>query len=355
MSDSSSTSNSDARRFAVRTLALLAGVALGCALVHRADRLSDVDVVGEKLAAFRQHAGDYDVVFVGSSYVYREISPSEFDSVVGESGKTVRSFNFGVPGMDPPETYFLVDRILDAAPARLRYVVVELDYFRTDVRDRNVHTRRFDYWHDSRRMSEVARGLADSDAGVRWRGKELAFHLEAFAREAFAVGRGRALMGVGTASDATVPESLGPNGDGFRSLDDESARRFDVRRGFYEAFEEDRYEEKLAQLRRGGDAEDASEAAAAVDLRALRSTVARLRERGIMCVLVVPPCLAPRADLVDGVAAARIAPVLAFNSPDAYPALYDAKYRFDVGHLNADGAAVFTRVLAERFAALLTD
>jgi hypothetical protein len=342
---SSSTSSSDARRFVVRALALTAAVALTCAAVHRLDGLADVDVVGDKLAHFRAHAADYDTVFVGSSYVYREISPEVFDAVTARAGMATHSFNFGVPGMDPPETYFVVDRVLDAAGGRLKTVFVELDYFRAEVRDRNVHTRRFDYWHDASRTVQVGRGLVESDLPVTKRVKDAWFHAEAFARETLAVGRGRSLVAALVGRADAAPATLGARGDGFRSLDEEQAQRFELRRGFYQALEEDRYADKLATLRTGGDAEDAREHAGAIDLVALRATVERVRAAGARCVLVVPPCLAPRADLRELPAGAD---VFAFNLPDAYPELYDTKYRFDLGHLDAEGAAIFSRVLAER-------
>jgi hypothetical protein len=42
--------------------------------------------------------------------------------------------------------------------------------------------------------------------------------------------------------------------------------------------------------------------------------------------------------------------VLRFNRPSEVPALYDPALRFDAGHLSADGARVFTRLLAQRWA-----
>ena len=355
MSDSSSTFSSDLRRFSVRALFLLAGVVCACAALHRFETDSDVDVVGDKLGYFRARADEYSVVFVGSSYVYREISPAVFDAATGARGVATRSFNFGIPGMDPPETYFLIDRILEAKRGRLEWVVLELDYFRAQVRARNVHTRRFDYWHDAGRTADAARAAVDSDAPPGQKGKDVAAHVEAFARRFFDLGRGRAILEplFGQSGAAEPPESLGSNRDGFRSLDEEEASRYELRRGFYEALEQDRYEEKLATLKAGGNAEQAAEPVGEIDVEALRETLDRIRARGARPVLLIPPCLATRADLVRLRDAGVFADLLAFNSPDAYPQLYDPAYRFDVGHLNAAGAALFTELLAERFVDLV--
>ena len=49
------------------------------------------------------------------------------------------------------------------------------------------------------------------------------------------------------------------------------------------------------------------------------------------------------------------APVLRYNVPALYPRLYDVEYRFDSGHLSAEGADYFSRLLARDVAALTRD
>ncbi len=354
MSGSSSIFSSDARRL-VRKCALLAGgVLVLCALLGSIESFGDVEVVGDKLGSYRERAGEFNTLFVGSSYFYREISPAVFDSVTATRGVATRSFNFGIPGMDPPETYFLVDRILHETPGRIDYVVLELDYFREQVRPRLVHTRRFDYWHDAERTVDATAALAQSTVPVEKRVKDASRHAEAFARRFFALGRGRVLLGaLVEPPTSAVPESLGSAGDGFRSLDEEEGNRFAARRGLFAAFEEDRYDEKLAVLAAGGDPEGETEAVGAIDVEALTRALTRIRERGARPILIVPPCLSTRAPLLRLQDTGVVADLLAFNSPADYPTLYDPAYRYDVGHLNAAGASEFSRLLAERFADLI--
>jgi hypothetical protein len=45
-------------------------------------------------------------------------------------------------------------------------------------------------------------------------------------------------------------------------------------------------------------------------------------------------------------------PVLRYDLPDAYPELYDPALRFDSGHLSAEGARHFSRLLARDVAGL---
>lgn len=354
MSGSSSIFSSDARRLARKCALLAGGVLALCALLGTIETFGDVDVVGDKLRSLRENPSEFNTLFVGSSYVYREISPATFDLVTASRGVSTRSFNVGIPGMDPPETYFVIDRILQDTPGRIDYVVLELDYFREQVRPRLVHTRRFDYWHDAERTIDATRGLAESAMPVEKRVKDASRHAEAFARRFFALGRGRVLVGeLFARPGADVPEALGSNGDGFRSLDEEEGKRFAARRGFFAAFEEDRYDEKLAILAAGGDPEGESEPVGQVDVEALTRTLRRIRERGARPILLVPPCLSARTALLRLRDSGVVADVLAFNSPSEYPTLYDPVYRYDVGHLNAEGATEFSRLLAERFADLV--
>jgi len=45
----------------------------------------------------------------------------------------------------------------------------------------------------------------------------------------------------------------------------------------------------------------------------------------------------------------EVAPLFDFSDPAQWPALFEPRYRADIGHLNSAGAEVFTRALAERF------
>jgi hypothetical protein len=337
------------RRFTLKAvLFAVVLVALGSAM-RRGDTLDDVAVVGPKLRHLAEHLDQYDTLFVGSSYVYREVAPAVYDETLARHGVAARSFNLGVPGMDPPETYALVERVLDLAPRSLETVVIELDYYREQVRPRDLHTRRFDYWHDGRVTVEVLRAIAESGAPRGKKGKDVASHLEAYARRSLAVGRGPAMLGAYRAP----ADALGPRVDGFVSLDSEGSGGFALRRGMFEAIEGDRLDEKVAALREVAGAEARSDGVGAVDREALVRVVDRVRRHGARPVLLVPPCLAPRDDLIRMATDELGLEVLVFNDPDAYPSLYGVDLRFDVGHLNERGALEFTRMLAERIAPVL--
>ena len=78
------------------------------------------------LRDFGREKDRYDLVFVGSSLVYRSIDPRIIDEELARAGFRVRSYNLGLPGMRPHEANALLRQVLATKPARLRWAVVEV-------------------------------------------------------------------------------------------------------------------------------------------------------------------------------------------------------------------------------------
>ena len=83
-------------------------------------------LVREKVTYLAAHGNEYDALFLGSSRVAVQIIPALFDRTAAEQGLAIKSFNAGISGMYPPQDAYVLDRILEAKPARLRWVFVEL-------------------------------------------------------------------------------------------------------------------------------------------------------------------------------------------------------------------------------------
>lgn len=344
------------RRFVLKSIAFAVGLVALFVACAPLDSLADIRVVGPKLEHVRTHPSDYDLLFFGSSYVHREFSPTVFDAALAERGLAVRSFNFGIPGMDPPETYFLANRVLDGGPSRVKYVLVELDYYRTSIRARNLHTRRNDYWHDATNTAQALRATLGEPTSLGFRAKTAGRHLDAFIRNLAHAGRGEIYV---LAAAGMIPDdagrrvALGPNGDGFTALDDRNTTRAELREELFADFEVDVFDEKVSALKSGVSRDEPVRELTSAAREALDDIVRRIRSVGARPVLVVPPCLDARTTLVDYARASVDADVLAFNDPVRFPALYDPANRFDTGHLNHAGAIVFSTLLAEALAPIL--
>jgi hypothetical protein len=326
-------------------LFLLGFVAL-LALLGRADPLTDVPVVGPKLAHFRRHAARYDTLFLGSSLVHRQVSPAVYDAELAALGLESCSFNFGVLGMVPPESYYLLERILDERPPNLRTVFLELSSLQ--LRVKREHTRRFDYWHSPRTTLDVVRAIRGAGWDRAVQAHQILRHLEAGLRKAFHCGQGPALLH--TLAGAADPAALGPDGDGWLSTEDDTSNRIELRRELGE-LEEEELGARLGALRAGSGTGTARREGA-VGLELLARAIERVRAAGATPILLVPPRHQVRSSLADHVREHLDVEILEFDDPARYPELYVPELRFDLNHLNRDGAALFSRLLARRFAEL---
>jgi hypothetical protein len=343
------------KKFVAKAASLFVGCAAVLATVNAINPPPPIRVVAEKLDGFVDKP--YTVLFVGSSYVYREISPAVFDAEMRAHGIETRSFNFGVGAMRAPESYEVLELILDTRPERLECVVLEVDEYQLRVAEENVDTQRFTWWHDTSSTLRMARAVAGADLAFDARIQTLADHLEAYARNQLRFGRGREILGAGAIRERGSTMPLGPARDGFMALDDEMKSGTRERR---QSFEEDGTADFGTRLRallaenekaRAGEVRPPSE----VEARELRRVVALIRAAGARPILLVPPTFAARASSIRLAHEIVGDDVLVFNDPIRYPELYVEENRFDVLHFNKRGAIGYTRLLAARLADILND
>jgi hypothetical protein len=97
-----------------------------------------------KWADFEQSADDCDIVFIGTSHVERHIDPHVVDQALSEPGREVRSYNLGLPKMSMLEGAELIERIAHRRPRRLKLVVLEPTLYLYDAEN----------WATDRAMAE---------------------------------------------------------------------------------------------------------------------------------------------------------------------------------------------------------
>ncbi|HEV2841637.1 MAG TPA: hypothetical protein VGW39_09960 [Chthoniobacterales bacterium] len=325
-------------RFAYVALAL--GGFVATSLVFRAlVPPSNPEGVAEKLSFFAEHKDEFDTIFLGSSRFHYALSPERFDTITRENGVPTRTFNFGVDGMSPPETFYVLEQILKTQPRHLKWVFLEFDNIQTKLHADILGTQRLLYWHDWPRTALTLRKAVDPSGQGKWYQKlnrlwsarrNLLSHLALFQKQFANAGRGVELFSHPSEADAL---KLGPKGDGYRlsgaPMSPESAANF---------------RRKLA-----------AEASAArpefIDSYAegaYRDYAAEMRELGAGLIFVVPPSIFQSPMLFR--ATPPPGPLFAFNDCKTYPQLCDTKVRVDEQHLTDEGAAEFTRLLALEFA-----
>lgn len=346
---------SRARGFRNAGLAVL-GFAVLCALLGAILPFPEIGVVAAQLRYFRAHRDDFDTLFIGSSLTHHNLSPASFDRIMAERGHPTRSFNFGVDGMLVAESSYVLERLLESKPSRLKWVVIEFDEINPRPFAGAEGSRRDIYWRDWRRTSLLVekvlsdRGQNDSvefsgtRAQVLKRKEEqlstprlLYFHLSLFGKNLVNFSRRTDLVWWGSHfwKPDKMPEDLGPNGDGYAPL----AQQFPADRlpAYQFALEE----------ARGNVGE---RVVSKPTQRACERMAREVRKCGATPVFLIMPVvsqtkLAFRPE-------APVASVLAFNDARTYPQLYLPEVRAEEVHLNPKGAELMTTLLAEEMARL---
>ncbi len=344
---------------ALISVALFAGgLALGCAAIGRMLPVPNVPQVKEKIDWFRAHRGEYTALFLGTSRVRRHIIPSLFDRLAAERGIEMRSFNLGVDTLAAPEDGYVLDLALAARPPKLRYVFIELSFFRANFLGQAPDTIRAAYWHDCERTRIVCGHLIDQNfqriklptkrnknrwnawlAAVSDWGSLVAEHGRLFLQRATNFGRVAALWptAAGLRGPGHPLAPLGPGLDGFIPSPADTVLRGDAVAA---------YEQEISKLKSGGPRERPLDLAPEANLERMCE---KIRAHGAEPILLIAPSQSgytsrPRRE---------VAPVLDFSDPVQWPELFDVRYRADAGHLNTAGAEIFTRALAGKFFALL--
>ena len=341
--------------------------------------------IGGKLEYWQAHASAYDTVFLGSSHVLRAFVPREFDRAAGEFGVASRSFNFGLQAVHLLEQRYILREILAAHP-RLARVFFEYQWLTPQIDPENAFNPRTVYWHDAEttelaieRALHWGEKLGDGFAYFEDPSQRHAIfslaqravpagvhaaeeHFEHYLTGRLMLGRGKDVLKglLGRAHGQTA--RFGEN-DGYLSLEEDEAvlaaqglarNTYSVRRERFLADQEAylRHVDELDAAERSfGDGEWVEAGLTRVDdFELIARIAAETRARGVEFVLVILPSQSANRPFEERLLEELGSLVLRYNLPERYPALYDVARRYDSGHLSAEGALYFSRILARDYA-----
>lgn len=330
---------------AIRRGAAFALACLGaCLAIQCSLPFPNIAPLGAKHRYFTAHREDFDTLFIGSSRVYHQIIPSQFDAAVREeSGFPMHSFNFAADALWPPESYFLLRNILSLHPRRLRWVVIEVMDVNPAIEARNRGSRRSEYWHDIPHTLMALGTLSQLPSAERL---PMAFlHLKLLLAHTTSSGAGAEALALAT--KARWPEQAAPPetvADGGYKAQDE---------GFIAGAA---WQTVLCYLMKYAHDLESLRAAPGVEVNGdfathLRRIEEVVKSAGATPLFLVTPAvdLGGKYDrLPDGMT------VFSYADPNLYPVLYDPALHRDRWHLNEKGAVVFTAAVARSFSQYLS-
>jgi hypothetical protein len=316
-----------------------------CLAVHALMPEPEITGVSSKLRYYNAHKDEFDTVFIGTSRIYHQISPEIFDRTMAENGVPTRSFNLGVSGMHPPESFLLLERFLKLKPTKLKWVFIEFEEVQASWDPERRGTQRLFYWHNWRLTSMAVRKTIDPTGGDpwpkvlsrTWKARNIvALHLKLFLQNLANVGGVSDLNDVFSVArhpDAITYE-LGPKHDGYRAAGEPmpAGQVRDYTSSFAKAMEQNQPQviDPYAEAE-------------------YRNTAQVLRGLGATPVFLVPPSFSQNPLRFRDNAPPPGA-IIAFNDARAHPEFYDPAVRFDKGHLSRAGAEMFSRTFAMEFA-----
>jgi len=335
--DSPRTKFSLIRGFLDVGIAVLAFV-LVCAGLNALLPFPEIDVVSAELRFFQEHRDEFDTIFVGSSRIHHQVSPAVFDRAMREAGHPTRTFNFGINGMFPPESGYVMERLLSAKPRQLKWVFIEFDELETRRIPKAEAARRSVYWHDWKRTSLVLRQVLEGRDQENARDLFF-FHSALFAKNFTNIGRKIDLSWWSShlGKKAAPPKSLGRDGDGYvpqiKTLSTAEAAAYEAG-----------LERAIAQAE--------SRFVSAATEQAYRQWADEVRKIGATPVFLITPTMA-QTKLGFRPESGIEGAVMLFNDAKTYPQLYRNEMRFDADHLNGAAAEEFTALIARSFSQLI--
>jgi hypothetical protein len=304
----------------------------------------DDQALWQKWVYFAAHKDEFDAVWIGTSLVLRDVDVPAIERGLAEAGVELHSFNFGMGGMGTYEQDFLLHRLLELEPARLKYVFLEGGPVGLGIHPRHIFqspgdldTFRSVFWHDWTQTGKVLGQTRRLPHALPTK-LELAFtHLRLCARKFANYGLGpqvpRFLEGPGAPS-AIMSEDLG-----FRPYPEPHGTEFTDPAAYAQ-----RVREVEAQNR------------APLELEELHTEVhaaqyAAVDARGAELIYLCLPASIGEPERPFLHAQGVIPWLFDFSQPSEHPELFRFEHRWDEDHLNRDGVALLTPLLVERILA----
>lgn len=308
--------------------------------------------LGTKLRFFADDKDDYDLVIVGSSRTVAGLIPKRIAAEMSARGVTMRAFNLAENAMTPHEADATLRKVLALRPARLRWVLAELEYWQGRLQPRAAFSHRTFLWHDAAATYAAIRSafLFARRPDQKW--QRALGHFLHFSGYAVALGRGPEVVTTlrSYASGVHRPQWLVDDqgylepewGSRIVDVSDYFSRPCGAQKGDDQlAFYRQRLERLNARNRRPVELDE-------LDLRAVDRREALLRRAGVVPIHFIPPRIEPVPHLLRLEERGVIEHLFAFNDPEAYPQLFAVENRWDCGHLKQSGAEMLSILLAER-------
>ena len=297
----------------------------------------DLPFLGEEFSHFARNKDRYSVLFIGSSHVYYGVVPKSFDEESGRAGTRQTSCNLAAPNLSVAEADILLNAVLLAGPANLKWVFVDSeleDHWERD--DFDLAPDRYRYWNNPEETWLLTRYSLETELSLRTLAALLPHWRAAFER----------LWSTGSPRLSLLPPPPAEPADeneGHWNIEDGLNHSQWMARFLHDR---EKYLQQVAAMRPPQNPGSGPQRSG-YRLRMFERMNELASLHHVRLVFFAPPVVR-RYEAAKPVPAA---PFLAFDSPEKYPELYEVRSRFDMNHLTEKASIAFSRLLARTFAA----
>lgn len=277
--------------------------------------------------------------------MYRQLDPILLDEKL--SACNTSTFNLATPATYNPESYFLYEKLLiEENPQQLKFVFMELQPL-VDIEEKNIKTDQSYYWMNLNDWAYAVRYSIASNYSTRIKLGLIADYSQSY------IYRVLFNQKVLFLSDQYIGDLNLIGQQGYYSLDvhmqdlgSESGLR--NRFNHFTANPEELFE-RIAYIDAQFSLADHSEHLNHIHIDKLQELINLSDEHGIHLVFIIPPRLHEKYE--ELLAIKTQLPndrIIEVANHEQYPEMYDLAYSFDAGHLNAEGASIFTEYAADQ-------
>jgi len=303
--------------------------------------------------SFVQHKkrGTYNTFFIGSSRTYRHVIPALFDSLTSASEQH-HSFNLGSPATFVPQTFYLLEELLsDRFLPEDGPVTVFLEMMHpADFTMTNLFTQQSYYWCNWKNLSFLYTYQAAKSKSFMEKAEVISRSFTSGFLHHFGFNF--------LPSHAELDVNwLGPLRDGYLSLEEEQRsyhgkpNEMDQRRKAFLA-DPDSLDKRAVNARTAYRRQVISvKPGYSILLQKMQDLIQEAQLKNVRLIFLIPPRLGtPDYDELLYIKS-RLPEKndIELGDPDKYPDFYNKELSFDIGHLNAKGAALYTAALANAY------
>ncbi len=300
--------------------------------------------IATKIEFLEEKQDAYNLFFMGSSRVYRQIDPEIFDAHTD----SIHSFNLAYRATFNPETYYLLEHFIKRKATQPTYIMIELQNF-IPIADKNLGTIEASYYLN---YPQLKLAIQDSIQGksVReiWQNDFTKNYLKAYWNNIWNVGQLKEITAAHPGKGERTKKALGAAKNGFRPLDAD----IKTSKGLCKRLERlhansDNYQGKSTYLAALNEYKKyQNRACSKTHLEYIQQIIKKAEGQNYHLIFLLPP---KKPELLPLFTQIDENHKINMCDPVDFPHLYETKYWFDEKHLNEYGAALFSRYLVDKF------